>query len=370
MENIVYVLGAGFSVPFGLPNMKNFLSNSKDILKNNKSDKYDYFEEIIYAINSIANIKNYINSNLFNIEETLSVLEMSYSISNKKEKINKLKEYVKDVIKVNTPSIEDINPTKMPSNWNEFLFGNSKLKAEINARNYINFGKNEAWNLYGLFLLYLLQLKIERTSNTNFEGVPLEYKNRRNYSIITLNYDEVIEILINFINNNFIKSPELKYTCNSNLESNKNTELKLSKLHGTVSSEIILPTWSKNISEYIKNNWQLATNLLSEANEIRIIGYSLPSSDNYIKYLLANAFINPSNIKNIDVITMDDGGVKERYENFFTFHNFRFKDANFLDFISKLYPPQKSQSPGRESTWIDFNSDILEQKYSEFMYQI
>ena len=69
MENIVYILGAGFSAPIGLPVMNNFIDKSKDMYFNyNDGGNFNYFEDIFKMIKDIAFLKNYINSNLFNID--------------------------------------------------------------------------------------------------------------------------------------------------------------------------------------------------------------------------------------------------------------------------------------------------------------
>ncbi len=45
MEKTLYMLGAGFSAPLGVPVISNFLSKSKDMLQN-ESGKYAHFASI------------------------------------------------------------------------------------------------------------------------------------------------------------------------------------------------------------------------------------------------------------------------------------------------------------------------------------
>ena len=87
MNKIVYIFGAGFSAPLGLPLMNNFISKSKAMYFNsNPSKNYDYFNDTFKMIESNSYVKNFVNSDLFNIEELLSILEMCASVSSRAEK--------------------------------------------------------------------------------------------------------------------------------------------------------------------------------------------------------------------------------------------------------------------------------------------
>jgi NAD-dependent SIR2 family protein deacetylase len=72
MERIVYLLGAGFSAPLGLPVMSNFYFKSQDMFLTDP-EKYGHFKDVFDTIRDMSIIKNYYDANLFNIEEILSV---------------------------------------------------------------------------------------------------------------------------------------------------------------------------------------------------------------------------------------------------------------------------------------------------------
>ena len=128
MENIVYILGAGFSAPIGLPVMNNFIDKSKDMYFNNNDDgNFNYFDDIFKMIKDISFLKNYIRSNLFNIEEILSTLEMGLSIGTSKTNIKEFKKYIKEVINFYTPIIDFRIDDLKDSNWHQFVFGKNKL---------------------------------------------------------------------------------------------------------------------------------------------------------------------------------------------------------------------------------------------------
>ena len=78
MERVVYLLGAGFSAPLGLPVMSNFLMKSKDMYSEDP-DRYSHFKKVFDRIREMSVCKNYYKADLFNIEEVLSILEISGS---------------------------------------------------------------------------------------------------------------------------------------------------------------------------------------------------------------------------------------------------------------------------------------------------
>ncbi|MCL5772311.1 MAG: SIR2 family protein [Actinobacteria bacterium] len=353
MHKVVYVLGAGFSEPLGLPLMTNFIEKSKDIFYEDKTDKYKYFNDIYELIDKMGSLKSYINCDLFNIEEILSLLEMEYYIGNNKKDLEDYKKFIKDVIEFYTPVLIPNERNRDIGNWNDFCFGDAKI-----------------YRRYGIFLSYLLQIKIFKNRGVKIENAktqtyiePSYNENHKDteYSIITLNYDRVIENIIDFIKKNHNDTNEKSEFLNT---------FKLIKLHGCISTDIILPTWNKKYTELVFSTWEEAYKELSSANSIRIIGYSLPISDNYIRYLFSIALRYSKHLKNIDVIALDKNGeTKKRYESFFSFPNFNFKDKNFSDFLydldtSNRLPINKSSGSTLEN--ITFLSSFLEAKHKEF----
>jgi len=332
----------------------------------NTSKNYDYFNNIFKMIQSNSYIKNFIDSDLFNIEELLSILEMGCSIGVNKIDIGEFKKYIKDVIEYYTPKIGYRVEETYVSHWNTFLFGRNKLShlkkpgnSKIDWKNF-PFDKNDLFNLYYTFFSYLFKLRIER-ENKITETSKIN-KSLRNYNIITLNYDKILENYVTFINSNFNIDEKLDFNKSSN------SDISYAKLHGDIDSEIILPTWSKNINSNIKNIWNLAYNILKDSNHIRIIGYSLPTTDNYVRYLFSNAFRDSKNLKKIDVITLDNSGeVEKRYNKLFTFPNFNFKNGDFKEYLLSLFPPDLTKQDGTNKSYVEFYDSILEDKHRLYM---
>lgn len=98
---------------------------------------------------------------------------------------------------------------------------------------------------------------------------------------------------------------------------------------------IIPPTWNKTqYCENIGKVWVNAANALREADNIFIIGYSLPTSDEFFKYLFALGTITREFLDCLWVINPDESirpkyddliaeGIKKRYR----FHSAKFTDS-------------------------------------------
>lgn len=319
-KNITYILGAGFSSPLGLPIMSNFFDMAKEIYKETTDNS---FKSIFNIIKELHAIKSFMNFDLFNIEEVLSLLEMGILTSeNRKNRALYIK-FIKKVIEYYTPKLNDGIINYGDKRGPEFIFDD-----------------NIIINNYGLFISSLLSLQfIKNTKNNNISYKYIDTDN--NYNIITLNYDQVIENYINYINSSFNSSKKIfpihqyekKYSFSNRLS------IKIAKIHGSIDTDIIPPTWSKNVSKYIRNSWRLAYNLLKDSDEIRILGYSLPQTDTYIKYLLGISIKNSIQLKKIDIITLDsDNKVMRQYENIFSpiakTTRFRFANKNIEKYMN------------------------------------
>jgi hypothetical protein len=102
---------------------------------------------------------------------------------------------------------------------------------------------------------------------------------------------------------------------------------------------IVPPTWNK--AEYhgnLSNVWHEAANELSLAENIYAIGYSLPETDTFFKYLFALGTIGKSRIKRFWVYNPDENAEK-RYKGLLgrkLFKKFQFSKGNFHYFRGKM----------------------------------
>lgn len=346
MERIVYLIGAGFSAPLGIPVMSNFLMKSKDMYFSNPK-KFEYFKSVFDTISKVSVVKNYYSADLFNIEEILSILEMQEYLDNGDAEI--FKKYISDVIQYYTPLIEK-HPKKFKKNWREFFLGTNYL-----------------FKTYGYFVSNILNLKISQDEHGDlwYSSIP---DPRYKYSIISLNYDLVFENIVRFLQDNYYKKSDIGFKYNLDKEFDYNS-IYLAKIHGCVEQgNIIPPTWNKNTNQKLLSTWKLAKKLLEEANHIRILGYSLPISDSYIKFLLKAAILNSSHLKTIDVVTLDpDGAAKQRYCDFIKFNYFQFKNRDINEYLYMNEKLQKGSKKFNEGNEMELC--YLEDAHKFFIYE-
>ena len=333
MKNIVYFLGAGFSAPAGLPIISNFMFKARD-QHSSSPETFTHFKDVFHYIDSLSKTKNFINVDLFNIEEIFSISDIHGLLGQDRKEL--LEKFIKDVIKYHTPNF---------SCNDRFSLGQSIETL---------FSANEVNRYYVSFVAALLFI-IFRYKDTAIP--PNEYsifaetspEMEVDYKVITLNYDTIIEDIITFLKNNFGAS----------------CDLPIAKLHGSVDTTIVPPTWNKKLIGDIEKSWREAAEWLSKATEIRILGYSLPSTDIYIKHLLATALVESENLQFINVVCRDsDGSVKQRYDELFCFPKYYFYNEDVLIYL-RHFSGRGSSSPPFQTNLFD-----PEERHNLFLSQV
>ena len=164
---------------------------------------------------------------------------------------------------------------------------------------------------------------------------------------MTTNYDSVLETFCNYMKEYFKNDgiDRVEFTVVTANEPGEVTNPILAKLHGSVEGNIIPPTYSKGADPTIVPAWKRAREVLSQANFIRFIGYSLPATDSYVRYLLKSAAIRSEHLKGIDVLCLDpDNTVKTRYDEFIDFPKYRFRNAGVQSYLDNLLERTSNQA--------------------------
>lgn len=173
---MLYFLGAGFSAPFGLPVMSNFLQMAKDQYFSNP-DKYESFKHVFEEIRSYSVSTGYFAGDLFNIEEILSILEMRNQIAEKGQQ-KPFIDFIVDVISYHTPEFRMSPRQVIPSgNWSQHLWGN-----------------NQQLNHLGAFVACLLKMEARENQQyresddleARFKVLPYSLQ-APNYAVVSLN---------------------------------------------------------------------------------------------------------------------------------------------------------------------------------------
>ena len=360
MERTVYILGAGFSAPLGLPVMSNFLNKSKDMFAE-KPKEYQSFSTVFNQIKDLSIIKNYFDADLFNIEEIISILEMRDQLVKGGRKSRYFERYIKDVIEYFTPNFT------MP----EMFDGPDECVACIAGM--------PKWKSYGSFVAHLHHMCVDRIDHKHngpqrlarYFAAKQKGNPAMRYDIITTNYDRIIENATQAFNDTYyLKENPLRIarTIKEYRDNQEVEQLCLAKLHGSIDGDIIPPTWNKSSGNHIQQIWTLARQLIENANHIRIVGYSLPPTDTYVRYLLKAAVIESTHLKSIDVICLDPSGrVKKSYDDFICFNNYRFIGAGFEKYLQELNKKVEELARGTGRNKYIFES--LEDTHDAFMNQ-
>jgi hypothetical protein len=358
IQRVVYLLGAGFSAPLGLPVMANFLAKAKDLYFEDQ-ERYPHFREVFERIREFSVAKNYFEADLFNLEEVFSILEMARQLEGRRAK-SAFSKFLSDVVVHYTPALTGHARGDLPGNWYKFVLGGERA------------------NDYGFFIAGLHNLRLQEVGQvhpTQWHGAKPERafdvgrceSPATRYGVITLNYDKVLEGYDALLRAELgVAQDVLAFSTGpATWEEPFAARPLLVKLHGSVDSDrLVPPTWSKAIDRQILPAWRMAYNMLVMANHLRVIGYSLPDSDAYMRYLLKAAVMSAPNLKNIDVLCLDpDGAVQRRFDKFVRLPTYRFKSASVTDYL-KVHAKYRTYHEPLPNHTLDV--DKLEQAHEEF----
>lgn len=319
MERVVYILGAGFSAPYGLPVVRNFVEKAKDLFARDPNT-YAHFADAFKVIDDYSRIKNLFKSDLLDVEEVLSLVETRSQLLGESFP-NTFERFIDDVVRAYTPAVGDGPGAAV--NWPAFT------------------NNSGGWRGYVHFVANLFQIDARVDNN----GARVEvYRRDVKYDVVTLNYDTVLEDCASFIGRALNAPDGAIRFARADEKGDQPGVVTLSKIHGSVGGKIVPPTWAKAPRPEILREWQAAYLALCRANHIRVIGYSLPLADAYVRYLLKSAATDITHLKTFDVVTLDgDRSTRARYESLLEFHNYRFVNADFQTYLWRLHPHENGE---------------------------
>lgn len=296
------------------------------------------FRSVFELVESASIAKNYFKSDLWNIEELLSIHEIQRktSASDKSRRLSDIQEVIRETVVRFMPEL--------------------RISRNIGAHWEWLFGRDPQWRGYGSFAASLHRLRLERNYSNGKADFDILDSGQRDvkYDVVTLNYDHVLETSLTALNKLASAKDPVGF-------SSPTSACCLYKLHGCVSrpETIVPPTWNKGgIAEHV---WEKAAELLAEANQIRFIGYSLPLADLYIRCFLKSSVVRAKHLKKIDVICLDHNGrVRRRYDNFVNFRFYRFIDGDVQEYLDEIWSATR-----KDADIVSFNG--LESAHERFM---
>ncbi|MCH8305565.1 MAG: hypothetical protein IIB94_10615 [Candidatus Marinimicrobia bacterium] len=328
MAETVFILGAGASKEAGAPLMNEFLESAIDVNKQlSDNQKKEHFKNVISNFTNLeknSSTKSYLN--IENIEIMYGALEMAellgYFPSEAEVDISKLKTSLTVFI---TTTLEKTIKLSYSNGQLKPPPAYSKLVKLITKINHVS-GKNKCSVLtfnYDLCLDYALKFNVISYDYFLDEGIKnntvplLKLHGSLNWikceecgTIHSLNVGNGVSQLHSdykegdYFNLNITKILQ-GARAQSCCEKYRFSGLPL----------IIPPTWSKSLYHgNLKNVWSRAAKELADAENIYIIGYSLPESDSFFRYLFSLGTIGDIRIKRLWVFNPDDSDeLKKRY---------------------------------------------------------
>jgi hypothetical protein len=328
VANTVFILGAGASKDAGVPLMNNFLDVARDLLAGGSLGEYQpHFETVFRGINKLRLAHSNSQLDIENVESVFSAFEMA-------KILGKFADYSPDQIDDLTRSmrlliVETIQQRfrlpfsngviHAPSPYASFADIVRNMRHTLRPNRSIaiitfnyDMGLDLAFHLYGLDVRYGLR------NDENQKALPLLKLHG------SLNWGQVKdsrEVVPWYLSEYFRKyNWGFVHPNASNVRLNIGTNLRqFEYLNQTMLDEpmIVPPTWSKSgYHTLLSPVWATAARELSEAENIFVIGYSLPPSDSFFRYLYALGTIGDTPIRRFWVINPDDSGaVSSRFRD-------------------------------------------------------
>lgn len=331
-DNNVYILGAGFSRLARLPLINDFMNQMRDTdgrldynLKNPNPfmTNLNGIERLRKTITDVLKYRLEASSVNFRINLDLENIEQLFSLASLSADEN-LDRNIRLAICATIEGAYELfyktNPTRKVYN----IFPEMKLEFPISlpyAPNSTDNNKIYEINLYTLILAQLIgssQLLSSDKSDCD--------KN----TFITMNYDRVIEDSISNLKIPFtysIKEEDAEIRADK-LTHRFNSGVKVLKLHGSTNwieptehskkiqifndfyfpayeegkdniPYILPPTWNKSARGILRDVWLESIKSIRNATRIVIIGYSFPSTDNHINYLISEGLRDNISLRKI-----------------------------------------------------------------------
>jgi hypothetical protein len=366
MSKTVFILGAGASKESGAPLMNDFLDVSRSLYENEKIDDLfkDDFTRVFSAIDNLYKIYPKTDLDLENIERIYSLFEMGRFIKklpgvDNWEDIDKVIDSLKVLILLTldkTITIRTSNGRLYPDgSYKDFVSLIESIKdVDGSFPSIISFNYDLALDC----ALYYYHRKVDYClgNNNNYDIKLMKLHGSLNWFKSTES-NEIIPYDFSEINRWYFNIHALD-------EEDEEVEINLSKKFSKekiIFKEkellpipiIIPPTWNKLEFSYnfeIAKVWQKAAEELSNAENIVIIGYSCPETDNFFKYFLALGILGEKLINKFWVFNPDQS-IKERFESLlgpriikrYKFEKLPFSEA--IDFLKDNIIGKESKSP-------------------------
>lgn len=325
----VYILGAGFSRPRGMPLVADFMLALRDahewLVAQHRTKEAEAIERVLGFRKDSMSAAYRVRIDLENIEELFSLASAT-------------NDELSDQIKLAIAATLDFRASTInqPTSSFEYRITGEEVPILERWREKVgNSGNPDSARFdvptYEFFCASLL-------------GTLGEAKVRKN-CFITLNYDLVVENALWSLGCGFDYCfGQRAVVYDPSFRKGENPEsLPLLKLHGSLNwafpggqggklrifhtynevrnadlvPELVPPTWRKSFTSQISVAWERARVEISKATRIVIVGFSMPPTDLHFKYLLAAGLRDNISLREIVFVDIESDAVTNRAQDLF-----------------------------------------------------
>lgn len=344
----VFIFGAGASFEAGAPLMNDFIEKSEKLYRRSKTELKENeitdFNHIFESIDILSSLYSKTHLDITNVETLFCLIEMANSIeltdNNRLEEIVDIRDSLVNVI------IKTIEKNMYFDNTNNKIHVAApydRLLLELN-----NLTKNnEIEHEFG-FISFNYDIGIESAilNSSLYDDILYQLmldKPKRTADVLKLHgsinwgYCDSCEKLHVYDCIKIFGSNAM-FSGTYNMEVSKYFEdQKCEECGGRLKKYIIPPTWNKIIeNEIIYGIWGKAVSLLNQSTNIFVIGYSMPETDLFFKYLITLGLFENNSLRKFVVINPDDI-VNSKYKNILSRgvieNNYKFLPQKFSDSI-------------------------------------
>lgn len=363
MSKTVFILGAGASKDSGAPLMNEFLDRVRKIYSSGEYGRFlRDFESVTFAISNLQKIHSKSVLDIYNIEEVFAAFEMAKLINkfpgdvfNNKAAIDHLIKSLKRVIYItlekSTPLVTESTeslplPTGSYGQLAELI--NTIKEKELMVPTIITFNYDLAID-YALFrhgfpINYCFSSSESQVGDINLiklHGSLNWFECKDKKKIIPYEIEQEKIPISAF--QRYHMGEKYYFNIFDKIKGNK-LSYKGSDYNVKPDPFIIPPTWDKSMyHQELSKVWSQAAMDLSIAENIYVIGYSLPVTDSFFKYLYALGSEGVKIIERFWVFNPDKENVKPRFEEFIGTgikDRFLFKSITFnqtVNCLRKIY---------------------------------
>ncbi len=350
MSNTVFILGAGASKEAGVPLMNEFLGKAHDLWKSGKVQKVaDSFQTIFEGISDLQLVHSKHPLDIQNVESVFAAFEMANTLqrfSNYKSAqidmlVNAMRQVIVETVE-KTFLISHIHANKNPYPPDSYLnftqainhitrFAIPKTNVAVITFNY---DMALDYTLYKQNIPFNYSLGVNDT-----DGIPvLKLHGSVNWALCSkcnkiipwFVSDYLKKFPFREVNKDYLHKP---LEIGSRITSFSHCGTPITK-----EPVIVPPTWNKTeYSKNLKSVWRRAAEVLNDAENIFVIGYSLPDSDLFFKYLFALGTLGKTIIRRFCVIDKDES-VADKFRELLgpgAKQGFRFVDGTFSEMIEQ-----------------------------------